>query len=269
VDTITGNNDVKVAILAGGLGTRLCEETVEKPKALVEIGTYPILWHIMKYYSHFGFNEFVVALGYKGDCITRWMQEYSSLNRNIVVKTDADEVISPNRNEQNQPDWIVRLVDTGQKTQTGGRIKRLVPWLGDQTFMLTWCDGLSDVNLTDLLKFHHSHGRLATLTAVQPPTRFGHLVLEGDQVMQFKEKPQTTDYWINGAFFVLEPEIFDYINDDNTRWEKEPLERLASDGQLTAYRHTGFWQCMDTLPEKLFLEKLWKSGKSPWRIWKR
>jgi glucose-1-phosphate cytidylyltransferase len=259
---------MKVAILAGGSGTRLSEETVKKPKALVEIGGQPILWHIMMHYSHFGFNEFVIALGYKGEYIKRWMQEYSNLNRNIIVKTDTDEVISPNRNKRGQLGWIVRLVDTGQKTQTGGRIKRLAPWLDDQTFMLTWCDGLSDINLDALLKFHLSHGRLATLTAVQPPSRFGHLVLDGDKVMQFKEKPQTLDYWINGAFFVLEPEIFNYIDGDNTQWEREPLEKLAKDDQLMAYRHTGFWQCMDTLPEKLLLEKLWKSGKSPWKIWK-
>jgi len=259
---------MKVAILAGGVGSRLIEETSMKPKAMVEIGMRPILWHIMMYYSHFGFNDFVIALGYKGEYIKRWMQEYSNLNRNIIVKTDTNEVISPNRNKQGQPDWIVRLVDTGQKTQTGGRIKRLAPWLGDQTFMLTWCDGVSDVNVDTLLKFHLSHGRLATLTAIQPPSRFGHLVLDGDRVIQFKEKPRTTDYWINGAFFVLEPGIFDYIEGDNTQWEREPLERLASDNQLMAYRHTGFWQCMDTLHEKLLLEKLWQSGQAPWKTWK-
>jgi glucose-1-phosphate cytidylyltransferase len=259
---------MKVAILAGGEGSRLIEETSMKPKAMVEIGTHPILWHIMMYYSHFGFDEFVIALGYKGDYIKRWMQEISDLNRNIIVKTETNEVISPNRNKRGQPGWTVRLVDTGQKTQTGGRIKRLAPWLGNQTFMLTWCDGLSDVNLDTLLKFHLSHGRLATLTAVQPPSRFGHLVLNGDKVIQFKEKPQTTEYWINGAFFVLEPGVFDYIAGDNTQWERDPLEKLASDKQLMAYRHTGFWRCMDTLPEKLLLERLWKSGKAPWKMWK-
>ena len=257
---------MKVAILAGGIGSRLFEETSVKPKAMVEIGTRPILWHIMMYYSHFGFNEFVIALGYKGDCIKRWMQEYSNLNRNIIVKTDTDEVISPNRNEQNQPDWIVRLVDTGQKTQTGGRIKRLAPWLDNQTFMLTWCDGLADVNLQALLKFHQSHGRLATVTAVRPPSRFGHLVLKGDKVVQFNEKPRLD--WVNGAFFVLEPAVFDYIEDDNTQWEKEPLKKLANDNQLMAFRHDGFWQCMDTLPEKKLLEKIWYSGNASWKTWK-
>lgn len=259
---------MKVAIIAGGKGSRLLEETSMKPKALVKIGAHPILWHIMMHYSHFGFNEFVIALGYKGDCIKSWMREYSNLNRNVTVKTDANEVISSNRNEQRQSGWTVRLVDTGEKTKTGGRIKRLAPWLDDQRFMLTWCDGVSDINLNALLTFHRSHGRLATLTAVHPPTRFGHLALDGDRVIQFKEKPQSIDYWINGAFFVLEPGIFNYIDGDTTQWEREPLERLSKDDQLMAYRHTGFWQCMDTLPEKLLLEKLWKTSKSPWKIWK-
>ena len=256
---------MKVAILAGGVGSRLIEETSSKPKAMVRIGKEPILWHIMKHYSYFGFNDFIIALGYKGECIINWMQEYSNSNRNIVVKTDSDEFISRNKNARSQPDWIIRLVDTGSKTQTGGRIKRLSPWLKDQTFMLTWCDGLSDVDLSALLKFHRSHGKLATLTAVHPPTRFGHLTLEGNTVVRFKEKPKFTKDWINGAFFVLEPEVFNYIENDNTHWESEPLERLANDRQLMAYFHTGFWQCMDTLPEKLFLERLWESGKSPWK----
>ena len=256
---------MKVAILAGGAGTRLVEETAVKPKPMVEIGGRPILWHIMMYYSHFGFKEFVIALGYKCEHIKRWMQEYYALNGNITVKTGTGEVVFHEKTEQ---DWIVHLVDTGQKTQTGGRIKRLAPWLGDQTFMLTWCDIVADVNLDALLKFHRSHGRIATLTAVRPPARFGHLVLEEDKVVQFREKPRITKDWINGAFFVLEPGVFDYIERDDTQWEREPLERLASDGQLMAYRHTGFWQCMDTLHEKLLLERLWKSGKAPWKTWK-
>lgn len=256
---------MKVAILAGGAGTRLIEETMMKPKAMVEIGGQSILWHIMMHYSHFGFNEFVIALGYKGEYIKRWMQEYCDSNRSITVKTGTGEVVCHHKSEKN---WTVHLVDTGHETLTGDRIKRLAPWLGDQTFMLTWCDGVSDVNLGALLKFHRSHGRLATLTAVRPPTRFGHLVLEGDRVTQFKEKPRITEYWINGAFFVLEPGVFEYIEGDNTQWERDPLERLARDGQLMAYRHTGFWQCMDTLHEKLLLERLWKSGKAPWKTWK-
>jgi len=259
---------MKVAILAGGLGTRLLEETAIKPKPLVEIGGKPILWHIMMYYSHFGFNEFVIALGYKGEHVKRRMEEYYYSNRNVPVETGSDEVIFRGKSNKDRTDWVVHLVDTGKKTLTGGRIKRLAPWLCDQTFMLTWCDGLADVDLDTLLKFHRSHGCLATVTAVRPPARFGHLVLNGDRVTQFKEKPPTGLGWINGAFFVLEPGVFDYIEGDNTQWEKEPLERLASDRQLVAFRHAGFWQCMDTLHEKQKLEKLWQSGQAPWKIWK-
>lgn len=257
---------MKVAILAGGVGSRLVEETATKPKALVEIGNRPIIWHIMKYYIHFGFTDFVIALGYKGEGIKRWMQEYCKLNNDVVVVNDKDELISPPSNNDSFG-WKVRLVETGQKTLTGGRIKRLAPWLKDDTFMLTWCDGLCDVDLNALLKFHLAHGRLATLTAVQPPTRFGHLILDGNKVTSFKEKPSTTNYLINGAYFVLEPGVFDYINDDSTQWEKEPMERLSEEDQLMGYRHSGFWQCMDTLPEKMFLEKLWKTGKAPWKLW--
>jgi glucose-1-phosphate cytidylyltransferase len=256
---------LKVAILAGGLGTRLHEETVAIPKAMVEVGGQPIIWHIMKYYSSFGFNEFVIALGYKGEYIRHWIQEHAyPTNLDIPNgETDCYEVsFSQGGNER----WIVHLVDTGERTLTGGRIKRLSPLLSDQTFMLTWCDGLADVNLELLLKFHRSHGRLATLTAVRPPSRFGHLVFEGDAVTQFKEKPRVD--WINGAFFVLEPGVFDYIEGDDTRWEKEPLEQLVSDGQLMGFRHDGFWQCMDTLHEKIMLDKLWKKDKAPWKIWK-
>ncbi len=256
---------MKVAILAGGLGTRISEETNVKPKAMVEIGGQPIIWHVMEYYYHYGFNEFVIALGYKGECIRGWVQKQarvSELKKLSLMETYTIEMLPGNGGRQ---DLKVQLVDTGQNTQTGGRIKRLAPWLGNQTFMLTWCDGLADVNLHFLLNFHRSHGRLATLTAVQPPSRFGHLVLDGDRIIQFSEKPRVD--WINGAFFVLEPRIFDYIEGDNTQWEKEPLEKLASDGQLMAFRHYGFWQCMDNFSEKLKLEKLWKSGQAPWRKW--
>jgi len=259
---------MKVAILAGGLGTRLSEETVIKPKPMVEIGSQPILWHIMMHYSHFGFNEFVIALGYKGEYIKHWMHEYYSLNKDETVKTNTNEVIFHDESKQGQTGWTVHLVDTGQETLTGGRIKRLAPWLGNQTFMLTWCDAVADVDLHALLKFHRSHGRLATVTAVRPPPRFGHLILEGDRVTQFKEKRRDSEGWINGAFFVLESGVLDYIKGDSTQWEKEPLERLASDGELMAYRHTGYWQCMDTLHEKLLLEKLWQSGIAPWKTWK-
>ena len=255
---------MKVGILAGGVGTRLVEETEVKPKPMVEIGGRPILWHIMRHYAHFGFKDFVVALGYKGEVIKKYMVDYSSLNSNLTVKLNTGRV---DIHGGYRPDWTVDLVDTGMATLTGGRIKRLQPYLGDETFMLTWGDGVSDVNLTDLLEFHKKHGKLATLTAVRPPARFGHLVFNGDQVAQFSEKPQTMEGWINGAFFVLEPEVFDYIDGDDTQWEKEPMERLAADGQLMAYRHMSFWQCMDTLRDKKLLEELWHSGKAPWKIW--
>ena len=258
---------MKVAILAGGLGTRLSEETVNKPKPMVEIGGRPILWHVMKHYSHYGFNEFVIALGYKGEYITRWMLEYFGSNKTVDVKTNNGAVIFHDR-RQNHKGWSVSLVDTGPTTLTGGRIKRLTPWLDNQPFMLTWCDAVANVDLHALLKFHSSHGRLATVTAVQPPSRFGRLVMDGDKVTQFKEKPRDSGDWINGAFFVLESEVLTYIEGDNTSWEEEPLETLACKGELRAYRHNGFWQCMDTIHEKYQLEKMWQSGHAPWKIWK-
>jgi glucose-1-phosphate cytidylyltransferase len=255
---------VKVGVLAGGVGSRLAEETQVKPKPMVEIGGRPILWHIMMHYAHYGFKRFVVALGYKGEVIKKYVVDYCSLNSNLTVNLQTGDV---EIHEAYKTDWTVELVDTGIATLTGGRIKRLAPYLGDETFMLTWGDGVSDVNLHDLLAFHRSHGKLATLTAVRPPARFGHIDLQGDQVVEFSEKPQTRAGWINGAFFVLEPGVFDYIDGDDTQWEREPLERLAKDGQLMAYRHTSFWQCMDTLRDKRLLEELWQSGNAPWRIW--
>ncbi len=255
---------MKVAILAGGAGTRLAEETEIKPKPMVEIGGKPMLWHIMKHYSHYGFNQFVIALGYKGEVIKKYMVDYCSLNSNLTVNLKTG-VVKPYGGYK--PDWTVELVDTGISTLTGGRIKRLASYVGNETFMLTWGDGVSDVNLHDLFAFHRSHGKLATLTAVRPTARYGHLELNGNQVLEFSEKPQTREGWINGAFFVLEPQIFEYIDGDHTQWEKEPLERLARDGQLMAYRHTSFWQCMDTLREKKILEDLWQSGKPPWKLW--
>jgi glucose-1-phosphate cytidylyltransferase len=257
-------SDIKVAILAGGVGTRLAEETDIKPKPMVEIGGRPILWHIMMHYSSYGFNQFVIALGYKGEVIKKYMVDYCSLNSNLMVNMRTGEV---HMNGGFRPDWQVELIDTGIPTLTGGRIKRLQPFMGNHTFMLTWGDGVSDVNLNQLLDFHRSHGKLATLTAVRPPARFGHLDFEGDRIRQFTEKPQTSEGWINGAFFVLEPEVFDYIDDDMTQWEREPLERLAADGQLMAYKHDQFWQCMDTLRDKRLLEDLWQSGEAPWKTW--
>jgi glucose-1-phosphate cytidylyltransferase len=255
---------MKVGILAGGAGSRLAEETEVKPKPLVEIGGRPILWHIMMHYYHYGFKDFVIALGYKGEVIKKYMVDYSSLNSNLTISLRSGKVVVHNGPV---PDWTVELVDTGIPTMTGGRIKRLAPYLGNETFMLTWGDGVSDINLHDLLAFHRSHGKLATLTAVRPPARYGHLVFDGDRVEQFTEKPQTVEGWINGAFFVLEPAVFDYIEGDDTQWEKEPLERLAQDGQLMAYRHTSFWQCMDTLRDKYVLETLWQKGNPPWKTW--
>jgi glucose-1-phosphate cytidylyltransferase len=255
---------MKVAILAGGVGTRLVEETEVKPKPMVEIGGKPILWHIMKHYHHFGYKDFVIALGYKGEVIKKYMVDYCSLHSNLTVQLDTGEVKIHN---SARPDWKVDLVDTGMATLTGGRIKRLAPYLGDQTFMLTWGDGVSDVDLDKLLEFHRSHGKLATLTAVHPPARFGHLDLDGQRIVEFSEKSQTREGWINGAFFVLEPGIFDYIEGDETQWEKEPLEQLARDGELMAFQHTSFWQCMDTLRDKHLLEELWLRGDPPWKTW--
>ncbi|MEA5497259.1 glucose-1-phosphate cytidylyltransferase [Limnoraphis robusta Tam1] len=255
---------MKVGILAGGLGTRLSEETVEKPKPMVEIGGKPILWHIMMHYSHHSFKNFVIALGYKAEVIKKYMVDYCSLNSNLTVnvQTGAFEMHGGVK-----PDWNVDLIDTGLNTNTGGRIKRLAPYMGNETFMLTWGDGVTDLNLHDLIAFHRSHGKLATLTAVRPAARFGHLELDGDQIVEFSEKPQTQEGWINGAFFVLEPEVFDYIEGDDTQWEKAPLENLAKEGQLMAYKYTGFWQCMDTLRDKRRLESLWETGNAPWKTW--
>ncbi len=255
---------MKVAILAGGVGTRLAEETELKPKPMVEIGGRPILWHIMKHYAHYGFRAFVIALGYKGEVIKKYMVDYARMNSDLTVNLRTGQV---RVNGGVKPDWTVELVETGIPTLTGGRIKRLARYLGNETFMLTWGDGVSDVDLRRLLAFHRSHGKLATLTAVRPPARFGHLDLDEDRVMEFSEKPQTREGWISGAFFVLEPGVMDYIDGDDTQWEREPLERLARDGQLMAYRHTSFWQCMDTLRDKVLLNELWQTGRAPWKVW--
>jgi glucose-1-phosphate cytidylyltransferase len=255
---------MKVAILAGGVGTRLVGVEV-MPKPMVEIGGRPILWHIMMYYAHYGFKEFVIALGYKGEVIKKYIVDYCSLYSNLTVNL-ANGVVQIH--DGPKPDWIVELVDTGIPTLTGGRIKRLAPYLEQGTFMMTWGDSVSDVNLHDLLTFHRAHGRLATMTVVRPAARFGHLDLVDDQVMEFSEKPQTQEGWINGAFFVLEPGVLDYIDGDGIQWEREPLERLAKDGQLMAYRHTSFWQCADTLRDKQLLEDLWQSGSAPWKVWR-
>lgn len=256
---------MKVAILAGGVGSRLSEETEVKPKPMVEIGGLPILWHIMRHYSYHGFNEFAIALGYKGEQIKKYFVDYASLSGSLTVDLEQNAV-TPHAKEA-ALDWKVDLIDTGISTNTGGRIKRLAPHLGNETFMLTWGDGVSTVDINKLLDFHRSHGKLATLTAVHPTARFGHLDLHENQVAEFSEKPQTKQGWINGAFFVLEPEVIDYIEGDDTHWDYGPMAQLAKDGQLMAYKHEGFWQCMDTLREKKLLNDLWDSGKAPWKLW--
>jgi glucose-1-phosphate cytidylyltransferase len=258
---------VKVAILAGGKGTRLAEETNIRPKPMVEIGGRPILWHIMMHYSSYGYHDFAIALGYMGIHIKRHFAEYSTLSGNLTVNVGADNGEAVIQHEQNHPPWCVDLVETGIETLTGGRIKRLKDFLGEGTFMLTWGDGLSDVNLDKLLAFHRSHGRLATVTAVRPSARYGHMQFDGDEVTVFEEKPQTAEGWINGAFFVLEPEVLDYIDGDMVMFEHAPLRRLAADRQLMAYRHEGFWAAMDTLRDKHMLQELWDSGERPWKSW--
>jgi glucose-1-phosphate cytidylyltransferase len=258
---------VKVGILAGGLGTRLAEETETRPKPMVEVGGMPILWHILRYYSAFGHNDFAVALGYKGDYIKRWFREHVSSTSNVRVDYSSGAVTSLGESESDTPPWTIDLVETGLPTATGGRIKRLKPYLGDDTCMVTWGDGVATVDLDRLLEFHKAHGKLATLTAARPPARFGHLEFDGDRIVEFNEKPQTGEGWINGAFFVFEPGVFDYIDGDDTQFEREPLENLAKDGQLMAYKHDGFWQCMDTIRDKKRLEDLWAGGDAPWKIW--
>jgi glucose-1-phosphate cytidylyltransferase len=255
---------MKVAILAGGVGSRLSEETVVKPKPMVEIGGLPILWHILRHYAHYDYKEFVIALGYKGEQIKKFFVDYGALSGDLSVDLSDGSVESYGKRGV---DWKVDLVDTGQATLTGGRIKRLRPYLGESTFMLTWGDGVSTVDLDRLLRFHRSHGKLATVTAARPAARFGRLEIDGDRVVEFTEKPQLGEGWINGAFFVLEPGIFEYIDGDATQWEREPMEGLARDGELMAYKHEGFWQCMDTLRDKVLLEKLWQSGEAPWKTW--
>ena len=255
---------MKLTILAGGFGSRLSEETEKRPKPMVEIGGQPILWHIMKHSAHYGVNEFVVALGYKGEVIKRYFLDYCRLNASMTIDLSDGEVQLHGKESE---DWIVHLVDTGLDTATGGRIRPLRPWLKEETFMVTYGDGVSDLDFQDLLRFHRSHGRLATVTAVRPPARFGGLVFDGDFVAEFTEKPQIGEGWINGGFMVFEAGIFDYLEGDDTSLEADALERLAIDGQLAAYRHEGFWQCMDTLRDVRLLERLWESGKPPWRVW--
>ena len=255
---------MKTVILAGGLGTRLAEETGVKPKPMVEIGGRPILWHIMKSYAAYGYSEFVIALGYKGEVIKDYFLNYYYWRNNISMHLGNGRVEVHNDSSE---DWSVHLVDTGLDTQTGGRVKRLTSWIGNETFMLTYGDGVANIDIQELVSFHRGQGKLATITAVRPPARFGGISLECDQVIEFKEKPQIGEGWINGGFFVLEPEVLDYIDGDAIEWEKEPLERLAAEGQLVAYQHNEFWQCMDTLRDVRTMERFWQSGDAPWVVW--
>ena len=256
---------MKAVILAGGFGSRLAEETVLRPKPMVEVGGKPILWHIMNIYAAHGVNEFIIALGYKAEVIKAYFLNFYALNNDISIDLASGETTI---HDGNQPHWKVHLIDTGLYTQTGGRLKRLHKWLDkDETFMFTYGDGVADLDITALLEFHKAHGKLATVTTVHTPSRFGRIAFQGDHVVEFYEKPQTADGWINGGFFVLNSKTIDYIEDNETIWERDPLERLAHDDQLMGYRHYGFWSCMDTLKEKNFLEELWVSGKAPWKIW--
>jgi glucose-1-phosphate cytidylyltransferase len=255
---------MKTIILAGGLGTRLQEETTIKPKPMVEIGGQPMLWHIMKIYAMYGHKDFAIAMGYKSDVIRSYFLNYYYHHSNMTVNLGTGDI---EIEDGDHDDWKVYLADTGEKTQTGGRIKRLRKWIGNQTFMFTYGDGVSDINIKELIKFHRKHGKLATVTAIRPPFRLGSIVMEGDSIQKFIEKPTIGENWASGGFFVLEPKVLDYIENDDMQWEKYPLERLAEDGQLVAYKHEGFWQCMDTIRDVQYLEGLWVQGKAPWKIW--
>lgn len=252
-------------LLAGGFGSRLAEETSTRPKPMVEIGGKPILWHVMKIYEQHGYQNFLVAAGYKGEIIKEYFHNFFIHNNDYIVhlRDGSRELLNCG-----EIDWRVGVVDTGTNVMTGGRLLRLRPWLEGGRFMTTYGDGLSDIDISKLAAFHESHGKVATVTAVRPPSRFGALQIDGDVVVKFSEKPQTDEGWINGGFFVFEPEIFNYLENDATILERGPMERLAADGQLLAYRHEGFWQPMDTLREKKLLESMWSSGEAPWKIWK-
>jgi glucose-1-phosphate cytidylyltransferase len=255
---------MKAVILAGGVGSRLSEETALRPKPMVEIGERPILWHIMKIYSSYGVNDFVICLGYRGYVIKEYFTNYFVHTSDVTIDIagNALEV-----HESTAEPWKVTLIDTGADTMTGGRLRRALKYLDGDDFCFTYGDGLADVDIAGLIAFHRSHGRIATVTAVQPLGRFGSMQLDGDRVLEFREKPAGDGAWINGGFFVLSPGVADYLDRDETIWEHEPLARLASEGQLQSYRHSGFWQPMDTLREKARLDELWQSGKAPWKVW--
>jgi glucose-1-phosphate cytidylyltransferase len=254
---------MKTVILAGGLGTRLAEETDTIPKPMVEIGDHPILWHIMKHYSVFGHGDFVIGLGYRGDLIKRWFLERATLEGDVTISVADGRVESHSEREP----WTVDLIETGRDTNTGGRVKRMASHLGQGTFMLTYGDGVANIDLDALLAYHHSHGRLATISAVRPPSRFGAIAFKDDGSVSFSEKPQMGEGWINGGFMVLEPGVLDYIEGDETSLESVMIERLSGEGQLMAYQHGSFWQCMDTLRELRYLRNLWDAGRPPWVTW--
>ncbi len=255
---------MKAVILAGGMGTRLSEETLIKPKPMVEIGGHPILWHIMKIYSCFGINDFIICLGYKGYMIKEYFANYCLHMSDITFDmSDGNMEVHQNTAEP----WRVTLVDTGEKTLTGGRIKRVMKYIGNETFCLTYGDGVSDVNIKNLIEFHKSQNCLVTVTAIQPPGRYGHLEINGDRVTSFKEKPSGEGSWINGGFFVCEPEIMDYISGDLVMLENEPIETISGMNQLAVYKHHGFWHPMDTLRDKNYLEGLWQDNKAAWKLW--
>lgn len=256
---------MKVVLLAGGFGTRISEESYLKPKPMIEIGEKPILWHIMKVYSHYGFNEFIVCAGYKQNVIKEWFANYYLHTSDITFDFTRDNHMTVHNNIS-EP-WKVTIVDTGLNTMTGGRVKRIQNYIGNDTFMLTYGDGVSDVDVKKILDFHRKKGQIGTLTAVQPEGRFGVLDIENDNVQSFREKSKADSGWINAGFMVLEPEIFKYIEGDNTVFEKTPLETLAKEGELNVYKHKGFWQCMDTMKDKEKLETLWAENRAPWKVW--
>ncbi|WP_409488677.1 glucose-1-phosphate cytidylyltransferase [Pseudomonas promysalinigenes] len=256
---------MKTVILAGGLGTRISEESHLRPKPMIEIGGKPIIWHIMKIYSHHGINDFVICLGYKGYVIKEYFANYFLHMSDVTFDMSENSMHIHNRHAE---PWRVTLIDTGDNTATGGRLKRVRDYVGDETFCLTYGDGVADVDIPALVDFHKHHGKLATVTAVQPPGRYGALDVRGEQVHGFQEKPQGDGGWINGGFFVLEPGIFDYIEGDNITWEYEPMRALANNGQLMTHTHRGFWQAMDTLRDRTYLEERWKSGEAKWRVWR-
>ena len=257
---------MKAVILAGGLGTRLTEETALKPKPMVEIGGKPILWHIMKIYSKYGVNEFIICCGYKGYVIKEYFANYFLHQSDITFNMKDNNMLVHHKRAE---PWKVTLIDTGDDSMTGGRLKRVLPYLkGEEAFCFTYGDGVANVNITELINFHKSHGKQATLTATYPPGRFGALNIENNQIKKFEEKPKGDGSLINGGFFVLSPKVIDRIDGDNTTWEQEPLKSLAEDGQLMSFKHTDFWQPMDTLRDKKYLEKLWQAGNAPWKVWK-